>query len=56
MEAYMKGDTQTGDAKMAAAKDLYPAALANCPNVHENIDFWVKKFEDLKARSDWDEI
>ena len=38
MEAYMKGDTQTGDEKMAAAKDLYPAALANCPEVHRNID------------------
>ena len=30
MEAYIDGDSQTGDAKMAAAKDLYPAALAKC--------------------------
>ena len=56
MEAYMKGDTQTGDAKMAAAKDLYPAALANCPRVNAKIGEWGQKFEDLRARPDWDEI
>ena len=56
MEAYMKGDTQTGDAKMAVAKGLYAATLAPCTEVHRNMDEWVKKFEDLKARPDWDEI
>ena len=36
MEAYIDGDTQTGDAKMAATWDLYPAALSKCttPNVY----------------------
>ena len=56
MDAYMKSDTQTGDAKMAAAKDLYPAALANCPRVNAKIGEWGQKFEDLRARPDWDEI
>ena len=52
----MKSDTQTGNAKMAAAKDLYPAALANCPKVNAKIGEWGQKFEDLRARPDWDEI
>lgn len=61
MEAYMKGDTQTGDAKIAVTKELYPAALAKCTDTKE-IDFNAKiseiekKFDDLKARSDWNEI
>ena len=56
MEAYIKGDIQTADAKMAATKDLYPAALANCTKVNAQIGEWVKKLDDLKARPDWVEI
>ena len=41
---------------MAATMDLYPAALANCTKINLAIAEWAKKFEGLKARSDWDEI
>ena len=41
---------------MAVAKDLYPAALSNCPKVNAKIGELGKELEDLKARPDWDEI
>ena len=40
MEAYMKGDSQTGKAKIAAATDMYPAALANCTKVNAKMGEW----------------
>ena len=56
MEAYMKGDTETGDKKMADTKPLFETALATCTKVSAAFEEWGKKFDDLKARSDWDQI
>ena len=56
LEAYMKGDSETGDKKMAATKDLFATALTTCTKINAKIEELVKKFDDLKARSDWDEI
>ena len=52
----MKGDSATGDSKMAATKDLYGVALTTCTKLTTKFEEWGKKFDDLKARSDWDEI
>ena len=40
MEAYMNGDSQTGDAKITAATNMYPAALANCTKVNAKMGEW----------------
>ena len=50
----MNGDSATGDKKMAATKDLFSTALTTCTKITSKFDEWAKKFDDLKARSDWD--
>ena len=53
MEAYIGGDSETGDAKMKETKPLYKKSLSHCGEIADHIDDWAKKTDDMLAREDW---
>ena len=57
MEAYEKGDQDTGKKKMDAAQKLYETALSGCDTkVTDPIKMWGDKMTDLVARNDWEDF
>ena len=56
MEAYIRGDTWTGDSKFKEAKPIYQEALSDCGDISDNITQWVQKHDDLIARSNWPSV
>ena len=57
MEAVVAGDVDEGDKKMAETRPLFETALAGCnQDILDKMGENDKKFEDLKARSDWQQI
>ena len=56
MEAYIAGDTHTGDQKMDDTKDLYGTTMASCDRVTSEMEQLEKQWSDLTSRSDWDTL
>ena len=54
MESIIAGDVDAGDKKMAETRPLFETAIAGCSQeILKKMGDNDKKFEDLKARSDW---
>ena len=54
MESIIDGDVDEGDKKMAETRPLFETAIAGCnQDILKKMGDNDKKFEDLKARSDW---
>ena len=56
MEAYIAGDTTSGDAKISETKPLYEKALAGCGDIAVHMGEWAQKTDDMMERSDWQQI
>ena len=56
MEAYIAGDSKTGDKKMKDSKKLWDTAMAGCGQIAVAMGDVSKKFEDMQAQSDWDKV
>ena len=55
-DAYLKGDSATGDEKMAETKPLFEVALKGCSETNAEMDKVAKKFEELRQSPDWPKI
>ena len=56
MDAYIKGDQKTGDAKMKDTKALYDTALSACSDVGTEMKNIGDKADALVKRSDWKQL
>ena len=54
MEAYISGDSQTGDKKMKESKALWDTAMAGCGEIAKKMGEISDKFDEIQKRSDWD--
>ena len=54
MDAYAKGDTKTGDERMAHARPLWKKSLKNCSALDDHMfGKWAERIDEMMERSDW---
>ena len=57
MDAYAKGDTKTGDERMAHARPLWKKSLKNCSALDDHMfGKWAERIDEMMERSDWQQF
>ena len=56
MEAYIAGDSKTGDKLMKESKPLWDTALAGCGEIAKRMSYLSGEMDKIQKRSDWDQI
>ena len=56
MEAYIAGDSKTGDKLMKESKLLWDTALAGCGEIAKRMSYLSDEMDKIQKRSDWDQI